>query len=926
MEKTKETKRAVVRSIISCVFFMFLMVSSVVFGFDEPNNVQGICYAATGTVEASGTCPAWFPAFNRNSTDAHTTEYLMVQLDRCQVFGNYTVYMMQQGAPAGYLADLEAGDLFIVWDEDEGHGGSTDFTFTGQYKVVDENGNNSIPVAGSCDYARVSSTNEAVINWVLYRVESAGTLTVNDTGLNEHDAIHLNLNIMPFTKDDDLADGQCASPEQSLTYTICFNNAYGETLEDAFVIDWLPAGVDYDALISIDPLVLDPNYNAEEHYYRWELGDIDPNETACLTLDVMVNYNTAPGSFLHNVAELWGTVLVPDPNDPNIVNPETRIVARVIKDTPVCCWQEMPEVLYVDKNATAGANNGLNWQNAFIDLQDALDYAQAQVCGEVNSIYVAQGTYAPQDTESGFVLPQGVSVYGGFPTGGCDFGLQNPKRYETILTGLIDEETIAAAVVTMGDNTLLDGFTVTNAFDYNIYGSNGDFTVAHCVIKECLFGFGIYAENGNAAIQWCTINKNGTTGIQHTGTGYMLTVDNSWILRNGEYGVYCENSTPTIRNSIISESDLMEQGREGVRMVNPTSQPKLLNNTIANNKAAGVFFVSNGDPNNPISPDIQNNIIYYNQGPQLSGINADLHADFCCIQDCNEPAGTTNFNDEPGFAYAVDPNGAPDPNNYHLSAASVCIGQANPFLDYTNQVDIDGEGFDRKYGDAVDVGADEVYDCHDDHLSDADVHNDCDFDADGIVNLDEFNTFSKAWLSFDPNCSHLPNPVDPNQILHWNPVCDLDHDLDVDETDLIQFCNNWLWIACWKLDEVNTAMMATQSSMQPLSLMPAPMMAQDNLSTASLQETSAPEPVFESVAMAEEPAIVQEDGEASAETLTEIIDFLNEALLTETDNVEGIEQIKAILQEELKTVLAVQSQSLSEKNDDSDALAEGEQK
>lgn len=809
MEKTKETKRAVVRSIISCVFFMFLIVSSVVFGVDEPNNMQGICYVAAGTVETSGACPAWFTALDRNSTDAHTTEHLVIQLDGCQVFGDYEVYTMQQGAPAGYLADLQVGDLFIVWDEDEGHGGNSDFTFTGQYIVVDENGNDSIPVVGSCDYAQISSTNEAVINWVLYRVESAGTLTVNDTGLNEHDAIHLNLNIMPFTKDDDLADGQCASPEQAITYTICFDNAYGETLEDAFVIDWLPAGVDYDYLLSIFPLIFDENYNVEEHYYRWELGDLDPNETACLTLDVTVNYNAPPGGVLHNVAELWGTILVPDPNDPNVVYPETRIVARVIKDTPVCCWQDMPEVLYVDKNATAGANNGLDWQNAFIDFQDALEYARAQVCGDVNSIYIAQGVYSPGENENdSFVLPDSVSVYGGFPTGGCDFVYRDPKRYETILSGKIDDTHRNDNIVTMGDNTLLDGFTVRDAsFDgQGIFGYGADFSIKNCTIERNEY-YGIYIENGNATLEWCTIRNNKSDGIYHQGEGFTLTVLNCWVRQNMQYGINCVNATPIIFNSIITESDIANEGRAGIRLINPTFSPFLLNNTIAHNKGEGIALVGN------TLPEIKNCIVYHNNsdGPQLAGFTADQAASYSCIQDCNSV--NNNISSDPMFAYF-------DPNNVRIMVNSPCHDSGLTFQENYTQVDMDNRP--RVAGTAVDRGAYEI-DCED-------TSNIYDTNADGLVNLFEFNGLSKAWLGHDPNDPVWadPNVADPNLSEGWyewkykynfEPTGSSQYSIDL--ADLMTFLEDapWLWKACWlDLEELQLQQMAFGSGEELLTV------------------------------------------------------------------------------------------------------------
>jgi hypothetical protein len=577
----------------------------------------------------------------------------------------------------------------------------------------------------------------------------------------------------------------------------------------------------------------------------------------------------------------------------------TVLLARATEDTLVCCW-DTNGILYVDKNAPAGGN-GTSWELAYNDLQDALTRARETTCAEAFTIYVAQGSYAPEETpENGFVLPEGVSVYGGFKTGGCEFSQRNPKLYETILTGLIDEDEFpdARIVVTMGDETLLDGITIHSAFDSCLDGSGADFTVSRCTIKDS-YGNGINAEDGNVAVQWCMIESNGTTGIQHTGEGYSLTVDNSWVMRNGEYGIYCDGSTPTCRNNIISESDLSLQGRAGIRLYRPSYQPALHNNTIANNKAVGILFEDNGDitgdPNSLDYPDLQNSIVYYNGGNQVSGFNPDTVANFCCIQDCNT-LGTTNFNAEPGFAYTVDPNGVPDPNNYHLAYDAFCKDKANPFLTYTGQVDIDGEGLDRQYGEAVDIGADEVYDCDDDYLSEIDVHNAMDFNADGIVNLNEFRLFSAAWLTYDPNhplCDpnnlnyvsdpNLPGYIDQNDKLRFNPTCDLNSDLHVGLSDFVLFCDDWLWVACWKLDEINAS--AAQQENLPAQLFSV----SRSLSMISLETTS-------------ETAEIE--SEVSVETLVQILGFLNEAESEMPDNMDAIEAVRAILTEQLNAIVS----------------------
>jgi hypothetical protein len=605
-------------------------------------------------------------------------------------------------------------------------------------------------------------------------------------------------------KEDDLNDVNpfdCRSPGQELKYTLCWDNAFGLPLKDITIIDWLPVGV------NLPSAVPQGTYDPNERAYYWEIGDVDPNTSGCVELTVVVNEQAPPGQYLRNIADLWGTVY-----DANEVPHYTRL-ARVTKNTLVCCW-DTSGILYVDQHAS-GAESGLNWDNAFTDLQDALAMARQRRCVQPYAIYVAQGTYYPgESAEDTFQIPQGVFVYGGFPAGGCPFNQRNPKKYETILTGLFDEDGFpdVDTVVTMGDQTRLEGFTVTSGLYYNIYGDGADFSITHCVIKDS-FDYGIYAKGGNIAIQWSTINSNFSDGIRHEGDGFMLTVDNCWLLRNGEYGIQSLKSTLIAKNSIVSESDLKEAGLAGIHLYQPTFPPVLHNLTISNNKSFGIAFSDDGDvmgdPNYPDYPDVQNCIVYYNNssGPQLAGFDADTSAFYCCIQDCNEV--NNNYNDAPGFAYPIDPAGTPNPDNYRLSSAAFCIDKGNPALFYVHQADMDKQP--RVAGLAVDIGAYEVH-------CDGNLHP-LDQNADGIVNYEEFTVFSHAWLSRDPNDPAII--TDPNYIGHpdyadpqtlaqwetawfpWGKMNDFNEDLRLNLDDLIVFSEEsygiWLWEACWRM-------------------------------------------------------------------------------------------------------------------------------
>ena len=200
-----------------------------------------------------------------------------------------------------------------------------------------------------------------------------------------------------------------------------------------------------------------------------------------------------------------------------------------------------------------------------------------------------------------------------------------------------------------------------------------------------------------------------------------------------------------------------------------------------------------GNPNDRDWPDVQNCILWYNNegNEQVSGFEQDVHASYCFIQDCNEE-GTTNFSDNPKFAYH-------DPNNVHLAYDSPCKDAGNQELSYDDQVDMDSE--DRVVGDYVDVGADELYSCDGDYSED-DFYNALDWNADGVINMHEFSKFSSAWLTEDPNAPW--QPTDPSLIDNWNATCNLDPNgtsaYTIDLADLVVFASEtpWLWQACWR--------------------------------------------------------------------------------------------------------------------------------
>jgi len=130
--------------------------------------------------------------------------------------------------------------------------------------------------------------------------------------------------------------------------------------------------------------------------------------------------------------------------------------------------------LYVRADAQ-GPFDGLTWNTAFKDLQNALSRA-----AQGTEIWVARGTYRPDrgtgSREASFVLPEGIRVFGGFTGNESRVHQRDPEHNVTILSGDLlgndrglvnnDENSFHVVVIErprkkeVPQGALLDGFTV----------------------------------------------------------------------------------------------------------------------------------------------------------------------------------------------------------------------------------------------------------------------------------------------------------------------------------------------------------------------------------------------------------------------------------------------------------------------------------
>jgi len=277
------------------------------------------------------------------------------------------------------------------------------------------------------------------------------------------------------------------------------------------------------------------------------------------------------------------------------------------------------QTIYVDQNAT-GTNNGIDWANAYTDLQTAI----ANI-GSNTTINVAQGTYyttATTDRTISFNIPRDKKIFGGFPIGG---GTKNPDLYLTILNGdigIIDDNTDNAYHVVSFNgtsyNTEIDGFTIENGYA-NGSGTNESNGGGILIIT---------ADSGdsNAYIRNCTVRNNYATNegggifVSKRAEIYSCKIYSNEVSNSG--GGISISTNGRIYNSYIVNNKSVNFGG-GIKITGINSAPKAINCVIANNEStygAGAYL-SEGYLNNcTIVNNGGNGVHFGSYGSTVNGI------------------------------------------------------------------------------------------------------------------------------------------------------------------------------------------------------------------------------------------------------------------------------------------------------------------
>jgi len=256
-----------------------------------------------------------------------------------------------------------------------------------------------------------------------------------------------------------------------------------------------------------------------------------------------------------------------------------------------------PRVVFVDDDAAAGGD-GRSWATAYQYLQNAL--TAAQVDPLVTQIWVAEGTYAPDEgqnqtlgnREATFQLLSGVALRGGFAGNEdpdtFDLANRNFALHETILTGDLNgddgpnfvnygENSYQVVTGSATDSTaVLDGFTIT--------GGNANGSIPYDT------GGGMYNAAGSPTVTNCVFTAN--VADRGGGTGNINsanpTFDNCTVRGNKAMGqssgMYADHSSPTLRGCTFADN---QGGAYGALHFQWADSPSVINCVFTGNVSAG---------------------------------------------------------------------------------------------------------------------------------------------------------------------------------------------------------------------------------------------------------------------------------------------------------------------------------------------------
>nr|MCR4737768.1 choice-of-anchor J domain-containing protein [Bacteroidales bacterium] len=376
-----------------------------------------------------------------------------------------------------------------------------------------------------------------------------------------------------------------------------------------------------------------------------------------------------------------------------------------IKEIPVS-----PErVVYVKSGAT-GSNDGTSWNNAFTDLQEAIN----QVYGlDSLSIWVAAGTYFGDTTKtSAFKVSKSmiVNIFGGFAgdePANYDLSLRDFETNATVLDGLHNRQVLYVSSYNPDYPMVFDGFTLQNGVADQGGGAemHGKVTLSNCIIQYNTSnnsGGGVYCYDANEILNCKICYNHGRYGGGIS--SYLTDVSNCVICNNSSSydGGGFSSSHDKVSNCLINNNT---SGQSGGGIVSRESE--IINTTIVRNTAisngAGISVGEYGSSN------ISNSIVWGNmRGDSLDNFYGNGLQCYACAMD-GESVGVhaiviNNDNTYPCFVNPSNISGYEDTTSnvdWHLTQWSPCVNRGENML-VSRLKDLDN--MPRIQVDTVDMG------------------------------------------------------------------------------------------------------------------------------------------------------------------------------------------------------------------------------
>lgn len=387
--------------------------------------------------------------------------------------------------------------------------------------------------------------------------------------------------------------------------------------------------------------------------------------------------------------------------------------------------------VYVDIDAT-GNNDGSNWNNAYNDLQDAIDNATAG-----DEVWIAEGTYYPTKDETGNSNPtieqdkvfywtnKELNIYGGFDGTETQLTQRDWENHPVILSGDIavagnfNDNVATVLKMELLSSSLLDGVTITNGKGVGI--QTGGYYIANC---------------SQVLIQNCEIAENHNTGQGGSSTSGSKVYFNNCDFNNNtasEGGsMYASNSTLLFSNCIFHHNSSTQHSGNITFNGSRNGEQNLFVNCLFHNNEAGsiagggLFFYN-------VAPGslIYNCTFANNQAPNGSSVasnGADVEIRNSVFWSLNSVTEIYESNSNPGIldtqnslvkgGYSTGTNiittypQFTDSANYDFTVLNnspvIDLGDTTGISDYIPLVDLNGNS---RYNGSIDLG------CHESPIS-----------------------------------------------------------------------------------------------------------------------------------------------------------------------------------------------------------------